>query len=95
MRVQTTNTIEGLVGHVTHVYGVTDEDVRIEMRFGSLLGELGDDCELTVLIVTEQHGRNLIASATGYKVDVAVKKIGAAFDEDYERILKRREEEAG
>lgn len=95
MRVQTTNTIEGLVGHVTHVYEVTDEDVRIEMRFGSLLGEQYDVCELSVLIVTEQHGRNLIASATGYKVDDAVKKIGVVFDEDYERILKRREEEAG
>ena len=95
MSIQTTNTIEGLVGHVTHVYGVGDEDVRIEMRFGSLLGEQYDDCELTVLIVTEQHGRNLIASATGSGVQEAVEKIGAAFDEDYERILARREAVAG
>lgn len=96
MSIKTTNTIEGLVAHVTHVYEVTEEDVRIEMRFGSLLcDELGDDCELSVLIVNDCVGRNLIASATGYKVDVAVNKIGAAFDEDYERILKRREEEAG
>ena len=90
-----TNTIEGLVAHVTHVYEVTEEDVRIELRFGSLLGELGDDCELSVFIVTAQFSRRLIASATGSGVQEAVEKIGAAFDEDYERILARREEEGG
>ena len=95
MNIKATTTIEGLVAHVTHVYEVTEEDVRLELRFGSLLGELYDDCELSVLIVTEQHGRSLIASATGDGVKEAVNKIGAAFDEDYERILARREEEAG
>jgi hypothetical protein len=94
MNIKTTNTIGGLVGHVTHVYGVDEEDVRIEMRFGSLLGELTDNCEVCVLIVTDDE-RSLIASATGYLAQDAVRKIGAVFDEDYERILARREAEAG
>ena len=83
-----TNTIEGLVAHVTHVYEVSEEDVLLELRFGSLLGELCDNCELSVLIRTAQFGRSLIASATGDGVKEAVEKIGAAFDEDYARILK-------